>query len=227
MSKIRRKEVLDSLQWLGEKNFNELFAFTDADNNYGIVGMLNGRGDVAQIRTSEGILDVTPSDWIIKNEEGKFSTCTDFVFKSIYENVGLSKLLIEPQDRMSILQVISANTQMCGKQMQKVMDDIQSDNKETDLQFAQSQLTDHQSIYSLVQAVITLSNTTSTETMNKTLDNHIDRLEEEVEKTQDLEFLKKLQYNIEAWKKTKALISVLKLEIPEDFMEVWKSIQKA
>jgi len=86
MQKYREKPiVIEAIQWLGEKSFDELYLFADADNNYGIVGMLNGKGDVAEIRTLEGIMIAQPNDFIIKGVNGALYSCKPDIFEKIYE----------------------------------------------------------------------------------------------------------------------------------------------
>ena len=86
--KYRKKPVeIDAIQWLGEKSFDELYKFTNADNNYGIVGMKDGKGDVAQIRTLEGVMDAQPGDFIIKGVKGEFYPCKPDIFKLTYDEV--------------------------------------------------------------------------------------------------------------------------------------------
>jgi hypothetical protein len=75
MKKMKKNEnLVEGIKWLGENSFDDLYDFTDADNNYGIVGMRGGSGDIAQIRTSEGIVDVEPNDFIIKDTDGEFQS---------------------------------------------------------------------------------------------------------------------------------------------------------
>jgi len=79
--------VVEAMQWLGEKSFDELYQFADADNNHGIVGMLNGRGDVAQIRTLEGVMDAQVGDFIIKGIKGELYPCKPDIFNETYIEV--------------------------------------------------------------------------------------------------------------------------------------------
>jgi len=89
MAFYRKKPVIiEAIQWLGEESFDELYKFTDADNNYGIVGMKNGRGDIAQITTLEGVMDAQPGDFIIKGVQGEFYLCKTDIFEKTYEKVG-------------------------------------------------------------------------------------------------------------------------------------------
>lgn len=86
--KYRKKPVeIEAIQWLGEQSFDELFKFMDADHNYGIVGMKDGRGDIATIRTLEGIMEASPGDYIIKGVKGEFYPCKPDIFELTYEKV--------------------------------------------------------------------------------------------------------------------------------------------
>jgi hypothetical protein len=84
----KKPVVIEAIQWLGEESFNELYQFADADNNYGIVGMKDGKGDIAQIRTLEGVMDANPGDFIIKGVQGEFYPCKPDIFEKTYEKVG-------------------------------------------------------------------------------------------------------------------------------------------
>lgn len=86
MAKYRKKtELIEAIQWLGEESFDSLYELADADNNYGIVGMFNGKGDIAQVRTSDGIIDVKINDWVIKFENNLLSVCSPGFFETVYE----------------------------------------------------------------------------------------------------------------------------------------------
>lgn len=88
MKQYRKKPVvIEAIKWLGEKSFDELYEFTNADNDYGVVGMKDGRGDVAQIRTLEGVMDAQPGDFIIKGVQGEFYPCKPDIFELTYEPV--------------------------------------------------------------------------------------------------------------------------------------------
>jgi len=62
IQKIRKKPVvIEDIIW--NNNFDEIYNFMDADNNYGIVGY---EGEVLQVRTLEGIINAQIGDYIIK-----------------------------------------------------------------------------------------------------------------------------------------------------------------
>jgi hypothetical protein len=88
MAQYRKKPVvIDAMQWLGEQSFDELYGFTNADENNRRVGMKDGRGNVAQIVTMEGIMDAQPGDFIIKGIKGEFYPCKPDIFQATYEAV--------------------------------------------------------------------------------------------------------------------------------------------
>jgi len=93
MAFYRKKPVvIEAIQWLGEESFDELYQFVDADNNYGIVGIKDdGKADVAQIRTLEGVMDAQPGDFIIKGVQGELYPCKPDIFEKTYELVGSSE----------------------------------------------------------------------------------------------------------------------------------------
>ena len=104
MAQYRKKPVvIEAIQWLGEKSFDELFKFTDADNNYGIVGMKDGKGDIAQIRTLEGIMDANPNDFIIKGVNGEFYPCKPDIFEKTYDSevTTFKERLIKEQEELN------------------------------------------------------------------------------------------------------------------------------
>lgn len=88
MADYRKKPVvIQAILWQGEKSFDELFEFADADNNNGIVGMKDGRSDVAEIRTLEGIMSAQVGDYIIKGVKGELYPCKPDIFEATYDAV--------------------------------------------------------------------------------------------------------------------------------------------
>jgi len=74
--KFRKTYIVDAEQWP-----------VDADENFkGIEGVIwqNGR---LEIRTLEGVIEVTPGDWIITGIEGEKYPCKNDVFLETYEVV--------------------------------------------------------------------------------------------------------------------------------------------
>lgn len=142
----------------------------------------------------------------------------------------MSKILIDQSEKTAMFQVVAGNTQMCSKQVQSALENFESDKSEDNkfkLEVAQEQLKDHQAIYACMQAAFVMLNPTSIETASKTIDKHIERLNEEMEVNKDLDFHTKLEYNIFAWKKVKLIMRVLSIETSADFnfMEEWKEIK--
>lgn len=80
---VKKPVEIQALVW--NNNFNEMFLFMDADNNYGIVGMAGEKNEILQVRTLEGIMDAQIGDYIIKNENGDFHPCKPEVFEMTYE----------------------------------------------------------------------------------------------------------------------------------------------
>lgn len=88
MKSYRKKPVvIQAMQWQGEQSFDELYTFADADNNLGVVGMKDGRSDVAEIRTLEGVMEASVGDYIIKGVKGEFYPCKPEIFDMTYEPV--------------------------------------------------------------------------------------------------------------------------------------------
>lgn len=88
MKKYRKRPVvIEAMQWFNDENFDELYKFADADNNYGVVGIAKDNSNVAEIRTLEGIMRANPGDYIIKGIKGELYPCKPDIFESTYEIV--------------------------------------------------------------------------------------------------------------------------------------------
>lgn len=86
--KYRKNPVeIDAILWNGEESFDELYDFANANENNRIVGMQNGRSDVAEIRTLEGIMTAQKGDYIIKGIKGELYPCKEEIFNLTYEKV--------------------------------------------------------------------------------------------------------------------------------------------
>lgn len=86
-SYVKKPVVIQAMQWLGEQSFDELYAFANADNNLGVVGMKDGRSDIAEIRTLEGVMNASVGDYIIKGLRGEFYPCKPDIFDMTYDLV--------------------------------------------------------------------------------------------------------------------------------------------
>lgn len=88
MSKYRKLPVeIEAILWEGEKSFDALYEFADADNNHGIVGMKDGRSDIAEIRTLEGKMSAQIGDYIIKGIKGEIYPCKPDIFEATYDKI--------------------------------------------------------------------------------------------------------------------------------------------
>ncbi|MCX4554110.1 hypothetical protein [Streptomyces sp. NBC_01500] len=83
MAKYRKKPVeIESVQWLGEANCEEVFKFL------GIKHLEDEMShDEIYIHTLEGIMTAQHGDWIIKGVQGEFYPCNPDIFLLTYEEV--------------------------------------------------------------------------------------------------------------------------------------------
>jgi hypothetical protein len=82
--KFRKKPIeIEAIVW--NNNFDEIFNFMEADNNYGIVGIKNSNSDILQIRTLEGVMDAQVGDYIIRGIKGEYYPCKPDIFEMTYE----------------------------------------------------------------------------------------------------------------------------------------------
>jgi hypothetical protein len=83
----KKPVVIEAIQWIGKQSFDELYEFADADNNLGVVGMLDGDSDIATINTLEGVMQASPNDYIIKGVKGELYPCKPDIFSITYDEV--------------------------------------------------------------------------------------------------------------------------------------------
>ena len=78
----KRPVVVEAVQWLGEGNCEEVFAFLGYDHT-------EETGDHSEIHipTLEGIMSAQVGDWIIKGVKGEFYHCKPDIFELTYEEV--------------------------------------------------------------------------------------------------------------------------------------------
>lgn len=82
---VQKKPVLvEAERYLGDENFNRIRQFV------GPKTPLHQLGDqMLGIDTLEGVMRVTPGDWIIRGVEGEFYPCKPGIFDKTYEIVSV------------------------------------------------------------------------------------------------------------------------------------------
>ena len=81
----KKPVVIEAIIWNG--NYDEVYEFMDADNNFGIVGLDKDDVNILQIRTLEGIMNAQLGDYIIRGIKGEYYPCKPDIFEMTYEQV--------------------------------------------------------------------------------------------------------------------------------------------
>jgi len=83
MPEFRKKPVvIEAVQYLGDERFNLIRQFV------GPYTILHQLGDSKLgIQTLEGVMGVSPGDWVIKGVKGEFYPCKPDIFQATYEPV--------------------------------------------------------------------------------------------------------------------------------------------
>lgn len=94
MPRFRKKPVvIEAKQWHGPGDHAEVTRFLDTPegDEAWTRSLANAWGDMATefygIRTLEGIMRVSPGDWIIKGIKGEYYPCKPDIFEQTYEAV--------------------------------------------------------------------------------------------------------------------------------------------
>lgn len=74
--------VVEAVQWLGEVNCAEVFAFMDTTHPEDELDHSE-----IYIQTLEGTMTAVPGDWIVKGVEEEFYPCKPSIFALTYEAV--------------------------------------------------------------------------------------------------------------------------------------------
>lgn len=81
MGKYRKKPVIISaIQFTGE-NSEEIGHFAS------LAAKVTGREKQLRIKTLEGMLKVSPGDWVIRGVQGEYYPCKPEIFEETYERV--------------------------------------------------------------------------------------------------------------------------------------------
>lgn len=81
MGEYRKKPVvINAVQFTGE-NSEEIGHFA------GLAALVTGREKQLRIKTLEGILKVSPGDWVIRGVQGEYYPIKDAIFRETYEEV--------------------------------------------------------------------------------------------------------------------------------------------
>jgi hypothetical protein len=78
----KKPVVIEAVQWHGESNCAEVFAFLGQDD-HDVTDELDH--SVIHIPTLEGTMTAQAGDWIIKGVKGEFYPCKPDIFEATYE----------------------------------------------------------------------------------------------------------------------------------------------
>ena len=87
MKFIKKRVVIEAVHWNGIKVSETPEWILEALNS----GVLVRFGDKVQVRTLEGVMTVSPGDYIIKGVDGELYPCKPDIFEKTYEKVEESK----------------------------------------------------------------------------------------------------------------------------------------
>lgn len=118
--------------------------------------------------------------------------------------------MIEKQNRQGVLSVVGMNTQGLKQCLMEAEKELSAnDTEENRLRVASltGQYEDHQDLFSVVTCYFAVIDSSKQETMKRSVDEHISALEEEISQTKDLEYLKRLEYNVDCWKNIQEILT--------------------
>ena len=125
--KFRKKTVvIEAIIW--NNNFDEIYKFMDADNNYGIVGIKNGNSDILQIRTLEGVMDANIGDYIIRDVKGEYYPCKPDIFEMTYELASTSSQTLKDYHIVDTNEMVSSQTEISDEEIQNFASDFYDNN---------------------------------------------------------------------------------------------------
>lgn len=87
MKFIKKRVVIEAVHWNG----NEVSEIPDWIHEALNSGVLVRFGDKVQVRTLEGVMTVSPGDYIIRGVDGELYPCKPDIFEKTYEKVGEGK----------------------------------------------------------------------------------------------------------------------------------------
>lgn len=79
--KFRKKPVVIEAEQFTGDNVNEIVKFVGVD------AKVLGRTKELKISTLEGLMNVSPGDWVIQGVQGEFYPCKPDIFEATYEEV--------------------------------------------------------------------------------------------------------------------------------------------
>lgn len=118
--------------------------------------------------------------------------------------------MVEKQNRQGVLAVVGMNAQGLKQQLTKAEEELSlNDTEENRLRVASltGQYEDHQDLFSVVTCYFAVIDSSKRETMQRSIDEHLNALEEEISQAKDLEYLKRLEYNVDCWKNVQEILT--------------------
>lgn len=118
--------------------------------------------------------------------------------------------MIEKQNRQGVLSVVGMNTQGLKQCLMEAEKELSTnDTEENRLRVASltGQYEDHQDLFSVVTCYFAVIDSSKRETMHRSIDEHLKVLEEEISQAKDLEYLKRLEYNVDCWKNVQEILT--------------------
>lgn len=86
MRKFRKKPVeIEAIQWDGSED--GAIEISSQDNFEGMLDFKSGGFDGFYIKTLEGLMQVSPQDYVIKGIKGEFYPCKPDIFELTYEEI--------------------------------------------------------------------------------------------------------------------------------------------
>ncbi len=79
--------AVDAVQWMGEQDICRILNWL-AQQKTNLNGWLFHATNIS-IPTAAGLARAQPTDWIIRDAQGRYSVCTTEFFKTLYEEVKL------------------------------------------------------------------------------------------------------------------------------------------
>ena len=118
--------------------------------------------------------------------------------------------MIEKTQRQGVLAVVGMNAQGLKQHLTKAEEELSlNDTEENRLRVASlmGQYEDHQDLFSVVTCYFAVIDSSKRETMERSVDEHLKALDEEISQTKDLEYLKRLEYNVDCWKNVREILT--------------------
>lgn len=120
--------------------------------------------------------------------------------------------MIEKTQRQGVLSVVGMNTQgikQCLLEAEKELSANDTEKNRLRVASLTGQYEDHQDLFSVVTCYFAVIDSSKQETMRRSVNEHLSALEEEILQTKDLEYLKRLEYNLDCWKNVQEILTLV------------------